>query len=135
MLTLEDTCQTYGLGQSGQRMASMTFEVVYEAMEKALAKRGELHRLRMPAELKDCDETFFMQHSSSGVMMALMQSPDASSILEWLEQDDVVKRHASTHPEVWDQLAQFKRIANDARLLELPVQERAVGQRNRLTFS
>jgi hypothetical protein len=134
MLSLEDTCQTYNLGQTGQRMASMTFEIVYEAMEKALAKRGELERLRIPAELKDCDETFFMQHSSSGVMMALMQSPDAIDILEWLEQDDVVKRHASTHPEVWDQLAEFKRIANETRILELPVKQRVIGGRERLTF-
>lgn len=131
MLTLEDTCQFYELGRPGERMASMLFEVVYDAMVKALTTRGELDRIRMPIELQDRDEDFFVHHSTSGVMMALLQDPDAHEILDWLEQDDVVKRHAQKFPEVWEQLARFREIAHEASVLELPIRERVIG---RVTF-
>lgn len=135
MLTLEDTCQTYGLTQPGKRMSFMLFELIYEAMAKALAKRGECDRIRIPFALKGKDEDFFTHHSVAGIMTALMHTPEAESILAWLEQDDVVKRHASQHPEVMEQLALFKEMARESRLLELPlkIQEkvRVVG---RITF-
>jgi hypothetical protein len=108
----------------------MLFEVVYEAVEKALVKRGERDRFLMPAVLRDKDEAFFTQHSVAGVMTALMHDPDAMSILEWLEQDDVVKRHANNHPEIWEQLERFKDMANEARTLEVPLFSKAVGNTN-----
>jgi hypothetical protein len=129
MLTLEDTCQTYSLAQSGERMATMLFELVYDAVEQALAPRGELHRFRTPVLLKDCDAEFYMQHSVSGVMAALMQEPDALAIVEWLEQDDVVRRHAEHHPEVREQLAVLRQMAEEASMLEMPLCELSVGER------
>jgi Fe-S oxidoreductase len=112
MLSLEDTCQTYNLGTPGERKASMLFEVVYEAMEKAFVKRGELDRFRMPLELKGKDEEFYAQHSVSGVMTALMADSEAREILEWLEQDPVVQRYAKQHPEILEQLERFKEMSD-----------------------
>jgi Fe-S oxidoreductase len=129
MLTLEDTCQTYNLSpQPGERMATMLFELVYDAVEHALALRGELHRFRTPTVLKNCSANFYMQHSVSGAMVALMQEPDALAIVEWLEQDEVVQRHAERHPEVREQLAVLRQMAEEASLLEMPLQERSVGE-------
>jgi Fe-S oxidoreductase len=127
MLTLEDTCQTYGLSAGDQRMSLMLFEIVYEAMEKALAKRGELHRMHLPLALQGKDEAYFAHHSTSGVMAALMQAPDALDILDWLEQDDVVKRQAQTNPAVLVHLERLREMADDARRLELPCKVLAVG--------
>lgn len=120
MLSLEDTCQTYHLGQEGERMATMLFEVVYEAMEKALAKRGELDRERLPRNLIGTDPDYFNHHSVSGIMAAMMRDPEAMGILEWLEQDPVVQRHAATNPRIWEQLEAFKVLARDAMVLEIP---------------
>jgi Fe-S oxidoreductase len=127
MLTLEDTCQTYQLGPQGERMASMLFELVYDAMEKGLAKHGQVDRFRIPLELEGKDDTFFTQHSTSGVMRALMQSPDAMEIIEWLEQDAVVQRYAQSHPDVLEHLARFRELAEDARILEMPIREKVLG--------
>jgi hypothetical protein len=129
MLSLEDTCQTYRLAQPGERMATMLFEVVYEAMERGLARAGQLDRFRMPLELRERDPDYFAEHSASGVMAALMESPEAPAILEWLEQDEVVQRHARSHPEIGAQLQQFRELADLAGDLAmcLPPQARAVG--------
>jgi hypothetical protein len=127
MLTLEDTCQTYQLGPQGERMASMLFELVYDAMEKGLAKHGQVDRFRIPLELEGRDDTFFTQHSTSGVMRALMQSPEAMEIIEWLEQDAVVQRYAQSHPNVLEHLARFRELAEDARILEMPIREKVLG--------
>lgn len=124
MLTLEDTCQTYELGPKGERMATMLFEVVYEAMEKALASRGELDRVRMPINLTGSDPVYFNQHSVSGIMAAMMQDPDAGSLLEWLEHDPVVERQAKVNPRVWEQLEAFKVLAREARVLEMPAKRK-----------
>lgn len=130
MLTLEDTCQTYQLGPAGERMATMLFEVVYEAVEKALAKRGELQRFCMPRELMGKGANFYAQHSVQGVMMALMEDSEAMDILAWLEADAVVQRHAQSHPEILEQLARFKEMAEEARTLEIPERARVLGSQN-----
>lgn len=127
MLHLEDICQLYGLRKSGQRMALMLFEVVYEAMYRALARRGELARLSLPAELLGRDDAFFAQHSIAGTMASLVQAPNAIRILEWLEYDEAVKRHARNHPEVLEQLARFKALVCASRWLDTPLKVRAVG--------
>lgn len=135
MLSLEDTCQTYQLAQPGQRMATMLFEVVYEAMEKGLAREGQLDRFRIPLELRNKDADFYARHSVSGVMSALIEEPEALALLEWLEQDEVVQRHARSHPEILDQLAQFKEVAEIAGSMAMCLpQERAVG-RTTITFT
>lgn len=127
MLSLEDTCQTYHLNQSGERMATMLFDIVYEAIEKALTQRDELHRFQLPHELKDRDADFYTRHSVAGLMTALMEEPEALDILEWLEQDSVVQRHAARHPEILEQLARFKQMAEEARTLYIPLRAMALG--------
>ncbi|MCS6940709.1 MAG: (Fe-S)-binding protein [Roseiflexaceae bacterium] len=116
MLSLEDTCRTYGLAQPGERMALVLFEVVYEAMEPALAKRGELDRMYVPAELRNRDPDFFLEHSIEGRMAALMQMPEFPALLDWLERDEIVQRFAKDHPQVHDHL----RALRDMTTLTMP---------------
>jgi hypothetical protein len=92
-------------------MALVLFEVVYDAMEPALAKRGELDRMYVPAELRNRDHDFFLAHSIEGRMAALMQSPEFPALLDWLERDDIVKRFSKTHPHVYDHLRALREMA------------------------
>ncbi len=110
-LSLEDTCQTYGLSKSGDRMALVLFEVVYEAMAAALAKRGALDQMLVPAELRNRDHDFFMAHSLEGWLAALMESAEFPALLDWLEKDDIVKRFSKDHPEVYDHLRSWRDMA------------------------
>ncbi|WP_322487494.1 (Fe-S)-binding protein [Chloroflexus sp.] len=112
-LSLEDTCQTYNLSPTGERMALVLFEVVYAAMEPALAKQGELDRMRVPAELRNRDREFFIAHSLEGQMAQLMQQPDFPALLDWLEKDDIVKRFSKDHPQVYEQLRALREMALD----------------------
>lgn len=109
-LSLEDTCQTYGLAPQGERMALVLFEVVYAAMEQALAKRGELDRMRIPAELQNRDHEFFVAHSIEGRLSMLMQLPEFPALLDWLEQDDIVRRFSKDHPHVYDLLRAWREV-------------------------
>jgi len=109
-LSLEDTCQTYQLSPSGDRMALVLFEVVYAAMEPALAKLGALDRMRVPAVLRNRDHEFFIAHSVEGQMMRLMQQPDFPELLDWLEQDDIVKRFSKDHPQVYDDIRALREM-------------------------
>jgi Fe-S oxidoreductase len=123
ILSLEDTCQTYGLAKEpGERMAIMLFEVVYDAMVKALEKRGELDRIRTPASFEGKSDEYIAQHSVAGKMSQLLHNRAmATRILEWLEQDDVVQRYAKANPAVWDQMAKFREILNsNDRVLCIP---------------
>ncbi len=89
VLSLEDTCQTYNLPkQKGERMAIMLFEVVYDAMVKALDARGELNRIRQPANFIGKDEAYIAEHSIAGRMTKLLHSDRelATQVLDWLEQ-------------------------------------------------
>ncbi|WP_245669033.1 (Fe-S)-binding protein [Chloroflexus islandicus] len=112
-LSLEDTCQTYNLSPTGERMALVLFEVVYAAMEPALAKRGELDLMRVPAELRNRDREFFIAHSLEGQMATMMQQPDFPALLDWLEKDDIVKRFSKDHPQVYEQLRALREMALD----------------------
>lgn len=122
MLSLADTCTTYGLAQPGQRMALVMFEVVYEAMEKALAKRGELARMLIPSELQNRDRVFFAEHSISGWMDVLIQMPEFADLLTWLEKDDIVQRFIKDHPQVADQLRGLREMLLEPEVLEIPAQ-------------
>lgn len=125
MLTLDDVCKTYNLGKQaeGERASTMTFEIVYEAMMKALTKRGETDRIRTPALLKGRTTDFLRNHGSSGKIVQILQSPLGAPILQWLENDDVVKRYFSSHPEAVAKLEEFKAVnarwLADGEVLEL----------------
>lgn len=112
VLTLEDVCQTYELpAEPGERMAIMLFEIIYDALVKALEKRGELERLRHPSVFAGKDQAYIAEHSVAGKMSKLLQNKgQAREVLEWLEQDDVVKRYAKVNPGVVQQLAKFREI-------------------------
>ncbi|MFP4436732.1 MAG: (Fe-S)-binding protein [Chloroflexaceae bacterium] len=130
MLTLDDTCQTYNLGKNseGTRAATMLFEVLYEAMYKALEQRGELDRMRTPIGLQNCSAAYFQEHSAAGKVACLMQHEEAASVLAWLEADAVVQRFFAEHPEGVAQLETFKALharAQEGEVLEIC--ERVVG--------
>ncbi len=110
-LSLEDTCQTYALTKPGERMALVLFEVVYAAMEPALAKRGELDRMLIPAELRNRDHHFYRAHSLEGWLAALSQTPEFPELIDWLERDDIVKRFGKDHPAVYDLLRAWRDMA------------------------
>ncbi|MBO9342111.1 MAG: (Fe-S)-binding protein, partial [Roseiflexus sp.] len=74
------------------------------------AKRGELDRMYVPAELRNRDHDFFLAHSIEGRMAALMQSPEFPALLDWLERDDIVKRFSKTHPHVYDHLRALREM-------------------------
>jgi Fe-S oxidoreductase len=114
VLTLQDTCTTYDLAkQPGDRMSIMLFEVVYDAMVKALVKRGELDRIRIPIAFEGKSEEYIATHSVAGKMYKLLQNKEmATRILNWLEQDDVVKRYAKVNPGVNEQLDRFREMVN-----------------------
>lgn len=120
VLTLEDVCQSYSLHQEHQdRMSIMLFEVVYDAMIKALAKRGELERIRNPISFEGKSKEYIAEHSVSGKMFMLLQNKQiATGILHWLENDDVVKRYAKVNPMVNEQLQRFRDMVN-AETLEM----------------
>lgn len=121
-LTLEDTCQTYQLNKNGgDRMSLLLFEVVYDAMVKALDARGELERMRTPANFVGKSDEYLAEHSVAGKMSQLLHNKElAASILEWLENDDVVKRYAKVNPDVWTQMEKFREIVK-SDVLELCV--------------
>jgi Fe-S oxidoreductase len=120
VLTLEDTCQHYKLHPEGnERMAIMLFEVVYDAMVKALDKRGELDRMRFPAIFDGKDDDYLREHSVAGKMSQLLHNREvAEGVLNWLENDDVVKRYKKVNPAVQDQLNKFREIL-ESDVLEL----------------
>lgn len=125
MLSLEDTCQTYNLGQPDERMATMLFEVVYDAMVNALEQRGELDRMYVPAELTGRPAEFCAEHSLAGRMAALLQSEAAPALLEWLEKDDIVKRFFRDNPQYAGHLERLQAM----QYLELEPLELCVGIR------
>ncbi len=108
MLSIEDTCQTYGLAKPGERMSLMMFEVVYEAAVKALEKRGELDRMKMPAVLRGKDQDYFMKHSISGIMAQMMQDKDFPELMKWLEKDEIVQRYFRDNPHAMEKMKEIK---------------------------
>ncbi len=119
MLTLDDTCKTYNVGTSDQRAATMLFEVVYDAMYTALERRGELDRMRMPVDLRNTSPDYLWQHTSSGKVTQLMQSEKAADVLAWLEQDEVVQRFFTNHPEGPVKLETFRQMHAQAQRGEI----------------
>ncbi len=110
MLSIEDTCQTYGLAKPGERMSYMMFEIVYEAMVRALEKRGELDRMKLPVELKDRDEEFLRRHSIAGIMQNMMQQKEFPGLMKWLEQDEIVQRYFRDNPHALERMKQIKEM-------------------------
>jgi len=66
--------------------------------------------MRVPAVLRNRDQEFFIAHSVEGQMMRLMQQPDFPELLDWLEQDDIVKRFSKDHPQVYDDIRALREM-------------------------
>lgn len=110
-LNLKDTTEVYGLATADNRKARMLFEIVYDAMMKALKKRGEEDRVRMPAVFKNMNKQERIQHSLSGLMDQLMRSPQFPEMLKKLKEDANVKNYAKENPGFWKY---FEKIEKEA---------------------
>jgi len=110
VLSLEDICQTYGVGKAHGRKAIMLFEVIYEAMMRALQQRGEVDRIRVPAVLEGQSDAFIAEHSAIACVtrMLLQNRVEALAILDWLDQDEIVQRYARTTPQVRQKLENLR---------------------------
>ena len=97
MLTLEDICQTYNLPDNGQRMSFMTFELVYEAMQRGLDKIGESNRIQAPAIFLDKTPEYISEHSISGVWKNISIESDMHGVLHWLSEDAVTARYLKSN--------------------------------------
>jgi Fe-S oxidoreductase len=98
MLSLEDTCKTYGLTSPDVRMSFMLFEETYAAVERALERRGETDRVRIPAVFKGAAPEFVRRYGLKGRVEEIRRSPDFARHLEWLSQDPFVRRYSKSHP-------------------------------------
>jgi Fe-S oxidoreductase len=103
---IEDICRFYGLSQ--KRMSFMLFEVVYDAMLKALRERGEIERMLTPAELRGRDEAFLAEHSISGMFGQLRRNPEFPKLFTWLEGHEIVRRFFSDNPHAVPKLEQLR---------------------------
>jgi Fe-S oxidoreductase len=118
MLTLEDICQIYQLTAPGRRMSFMTFELVYEAMERALEKYGQVERTRMPAVLRDQTAEYVFDHSMAVILDRIARRQDSQALMQWLAQDAVTARYTREHPETINILQLLQEQARIARYCE-----------------
>jgi Fe-S oxidoreductase len=99
MLSLEDICQSYHLAPPAARMSFMLFEQVYEAAERALRRRGELERFRTPAAFAGASPKFVYRHGLAGRLQEIRCSAAFATDLEWLRQDETVRRRLGGVPD------------------------------------
>lgn len=99
MLTLEDICRTYKLSPSGQRMSFMTFELVHEAMQRALGRTGQFSRTQLPAAFRYESPEFIFNHSMAGLIGKISDSSDMTALFQWLANDPVTTRYFMEHPD------------------------------------
>lgn len=99
MLTLEDICQTYQLAKKGQRMSFMMFEIVYEAMKRALDTKDQASRVSIPAVFFEKNSEFIFKHSPTGVLHAIALHTDMQPLLHWLSNDSIVARHIQANQD------------------------------------
>jgi Fe-S oxidoreductase len=102
MLTLEDICQTYKLNGKAERMSFMTFELVYEAMDRALERNGQVERKCLPGVFNNMTEEFIFTHSAAGILDKMGQKADMPALVRWLSQDAVTARYVKAHPDARD---------------------------------
>ncbi|OPY90529.1 MAG: succinate dehydrogenase/fumarate reductase iron-sulfur subunit [Syntrophus sp. PtaU1.Bin208] len=100
MLTLEDICQTYKLSAPDQRMSFMTYELVHEAMQRALKRSGQSYRTQMPAVFRQQTSEFIFNHSMAGLFEKISASSDMSALFMWLANDPVTSRYFRDHPDM-----------------------------------
>lgn len=97
-LSLKNITDHYGISTNGKRSAQMFFELVYEAAEKALKKRGEFERVKMPVILKGRNTAYLGEHSIAGLMSRMQQSPSYPALLEKLAVNPNVINYGKENP-------------------------------------
>ncbi|HNY30773.1 MAG TPA: (Fe-S)-binding protein [Fibrobacteria bacterium] len=97
MLTLADIAEHHQLAPDGERMSFLLFEIVFEAVDEALAARGERDRFRLPRALRDRSEAFLAAHGVEGLAAENLRDPRiAVQALAWLREDGQVGRLGQT---------------------------------------
>jgi hypothetical protein len=99
-LGMKDITEHYKQATPQKRKARMFFEIVYDAMMKALEKRGETDRIRLPAALKRLGDKA-NTCSLSGMMGAMKGDPRFPAMLDKLRKDPNMNSYGYDHPEFW----------------------------------
>ncbi|NTW05864.1 MAG: (Fe-S)-binding protein [Peptococcaceae bacterium] len=97
-VSLKNITEYYGIATDGERKAMMFFEIIYEAVKKALLDKGEYHRVKTPLLHKDRDELFLERHSLNGFLRKLQESPEYSELLQRLAVNPNVINYAGENP-------------------------------------
>jgi Fe-S oxidoreductase len=114
-LNLKDTTEVYGIATSDNRKARMLFEIVYDAMMKALTKLKEENRVKIPYVFKNMSKEQQIKHSLSGFMEKLTRSNQFIEILKKLKDDPNVHAYAKENPGFWKY---FEKIEKEALSLK-----------------
>jgi Fe-S oxidoreductase len=100
-LGIKDTTEHYKLATPDSRKARMFFEIIYDAMVKALKTRGELERMKRPASLSRLKPEELPSHTLSGFLEKLKKHPGFSALMEKLRKDPNVNNYAREAPAFW----------------------------------
>ena len=95
----------------GGEKVMVFFELVYDCVERALAKRGELGRMLMPSSLATMHPEERRKYSLAGYLEQLLKQRNAIKTLEELGNDPKVKAFAETHAGFWEYLHNLKQNA------------------------
>lgn len=106
-LSLKNITEAYGIASNGERRARVFFEIIYDAVEKALNRRGEYHRVKMPAVLKGKDAFYLQDHTIAGMMQKLQDSPVYPALLDKLSSNPNVINYGMENPGFFDYLEQM----------------------------
>jgi len=97
MLTLEDICNTYNLGTYAygetKRMSFMMFEIVYNAVAKALQAKNELYKFEEPKIFRDKNIEFKYNNGFGKVLDMAQKSPSIKDDIKWLFNDEIIHRY------------------------------------------
>ncbi|MEI6414525.1 MAG: (Fe-S)-binding protein [Pseudomonadota bacterium] len=99
-LGMKDTTEYYKQATPQKRKARMFFEIVYDAMMKALESRGETDRVRTPAVLTRLGDQARVC-SLSSMLNEMKHDPELPAMLEKLRKDPNINNYAYEHPDFW----------------------------------
>lgn len=106
-LGMKDITEHYKQATPQKRKARMFFEIIYDAMMKALERRGETDRIRTPAVLKRLADKA-STCALSAMLNGMKGDPRFPAMMEKLRKDPNINSYGYDHPEFWpyfDQVA------------------------------
>lgn len=109
-LTLKDITEHYGMATPENRKAKMFFEIVHGAVMKALEKRGETDRVKMPLEFKGKSAAWIKEHSAIQMLENRLKSPSFRPTMNWLKADPLVQGFGKRNPGFNEMLAEIDSI-------------------------